>query len=226
MNAKIKNYVNVLFNDIPNTRKASELKEEILSNLNEHFEEHIREGKSENQAYTEALGDLGDIDELLNSLAPEREIQEKLDVYKTKYAKNTAIAIVLYILGIISLIVPPAISAVFSIGDTAKFGVIGLILLLIFAAFATGIIVYTNMSTPQDVEPFLKKDKEPYTFDTSTEKGRFLTSFMKLYWLIVTIIYLAVSFYTGRWGISWLIWLIAAAVKQAIYMFLGVNDEK
>ena len=41
----------------------SELKEEILSNLNEHFEEHISEGKGENQAYTEALGDLGDIDD-------------------------------------------------------------------------------------------------------------------------------------------------------------------
>ena len=50
MNQKIKNYVDVLFDDIPNSRKAIELKEEILSNLNEHFEAHIAEGKSKNQA--------------------------------------------------------------------------------------------------------------------------------------------------------------------------------
>ena len=70
MNSKIKNYVDVLFNDIPMTRKAAELKEEILSTLNEHFEAHLAEGKSENQAYTEALSDMGDIDELLESLTP------------------------------------------------------------------------------------------------------------------------------------------------------------
>ena len=78
MNSKIKNYVDVLFNDVPKTRKAVELKEEILADLNEHFEAHIAQGKSENQAYTEALADLGDIDELLSSLAPERELKPKI----------------------------------------------------------------------------------------------------------------------------------------------------
>ena len=99
MNGKIKNYVDVLFNDIPQTRKAAELKEEILSNLNEHFEAHIAEGKSENQAYTEALGDLGDVDELLESLAPERELKPKIDDYRKKAAKNKSIAVMLYIFG-------------------------------------------------------------------------------------------------------------------------------
>ncbi len=92
MNSKIKNYVEVLFTDIPSTRKSQELKEEILSNLNEHFEEHLREGKSENQAYTEALGDLGDIDELLKDLAPEQEIKEKLDKKLEKGIKIPLIA--------------------------------------------------------------------------------------------------------------------------------------
>ena len=45
MNRKIKNYVDVLFNDVPKTIKAAELKEEILADLNEHFEAHISEGK-------------------------------------------------------------------------------------------------------------------------------------------------------------------------------------
>ena len=46
MNTKIKNYVDVLFNDVPTTRKAQELKEEILADLNEHYASHIAEGKS------------------------------------------------------------------------------------------------------------------------------------------------------------------------------------
>ena len=84
MNTKIKNYVDVLFNDVSKTRKAQELKEEILADLNEHYASHIAEGKSENQAYTDALADLGDIDELLASLAPERELKPKIDAYRVK----------------------------------------------------------------------------------------------------------------------------------------------
>lgn len=224
MNKKIKNYVDVLFNDIPNTRKASELKEEILSNLNEHFEEHMREGKGENQAYTEALADLGDVDSLLKDLAPEREIQEKLDVYRKFRARNTSVAVVLYILGAIALIGPAGLCSVFGFGNEDKAGILGLIALLIFAAIATGIIIYTNMSVPQDVEPFLKQ-KKTSEFDTSTEKGKLLKAIMEIYWLIVTIIYLAVSFMTHSWAYSWLIWLIAAAVQKAIYLFADVNED-
>lgn len=45
MNSKIKNYVEVLFSDIPRSNKARELKEELLSNMSERFEDYIQEGK-------------------------------------------------------------------------------------------------------------------------------------------------------------------------------------
>ncbi|MCQ2582951.1 MAG: permease prefix domain 1-containing protein [Treponema sp.] len=225
MNSKIKNYVEVLFTDIPSTRKSQELKEEILSNLNEHFEEHLREGKSENQAYTEALGDLGDIDELLKDLAPEQEIKEKLDVYRKRRARNTSIAVMLYIAGAIALIAPAGIASVFQLGNEDKFGIIGFIVLLVFVAIATGILIYTKMSVPQDVEPFLKQKPNEPVIDTSTKKGRFLAAFMKLYWTLITIIYLVVSFTTGEWGLTWLIWLIASAIKHAIFLIADVEER-
>ena len=59
MNTKIRNYVDVLFSDAPRSKKAQELKQEILASLNEHFEEYIAQGKSENQAYSQAVADLG-----------------------------------------------------------------------------------------------------------------------------------------------------------------------
>ena len=230
MNQKIKNYVDVLFNDIPQTRKASELKEEILSTLNDHFESHLAEGKSENQAYTESLADLGDVDELLASLAPERELKPKIDEYKKRAAKNKAIAVMIYILGAIFITCLPAISEVFGIGDVEKFGVIGLFGLLVCAAIATGLLIYTNNSVPQDVEPYLTKKSKARSGSgpngERTDRENFWFSFWKLYWLVVTIIYLAISFTTGAWFITWIIWLIAAAVKQAIIMFGNVPDEE
>ena len=222
MNSKIKNYVDVLFNDIPQTRKAAELKEEILSNLNEHFEAHIAEGKSENQAYTESLADLGDVDELLESLAPERELKPKIDDYRKKAAKYKSIAVMLYIFGAILLTCIPGTAAIFGLGaDTAKFGIIGFAGMMICIAIATGILIYTKNSVPQDVEPYLVRGKSHVKsmYDAPDEIDPFWQSVWKLYWLVVTIIYLGLSFATHAWHVTWIIWLIASAVQQAIRMF-------
>jgi hypothetical protein len=46
-----------------------------------------------------------------------------------------------------------------------------------------------------------------------------------LYWVIVTIIYLSVSFSTGAWHVSWLIWLIATAIEQALMILFSINRD-
>lgn len=228
MNTKIKNYVEVLFRDIPNTQKAQELKEELLSTLNDHFEAHIAEGKSENQAYTEALADLGDVDELLKGLEPDRELKEKIDVYRQKRAKNTAIAVMMYILGTVCVIFFSTIPDMLDVKRTEIFPIIGVISMLVFAAFATGLIIYTNMSMPQDVSQYISQKSGKYheiKYTGDSKALKIIASFMKVYWTLVLVIYLAVSFTTGMWAWTWLIWVIASAVKEAIYIFFS-NEEK
>ena len=51
MNKKIDNYIDVLFSDIPRSKKASELKEELRANMNEHYDDCIAQGQTESQAY-------------------------------------------------------------------------------------------------------------------------------------------------------------------------------
>ncbi|MBQ1833203.1 MAG: hypothetical protein II563_06335 [Treponema sp.] len=226
MNSKIKNYVDVLFRDIPNTKKAKELKEEILSNLNDHFEAHVAEGKSENQAYTESLADLGDVDELLKSLEPERDLKNRIDEFRKSRAKKTAVAIVLYIIGIALLIGFGGMGEFISGLDEDKMGLIGLILMLVCAAVATGLIIYANMCAPQDVKDYLSKgsgiipDRKPRTTGNKS-----LDAFFRFYWLLALAIYLFISFRTGAWYITWIIWIIAAAIKEAVYCFTGVDSK-
>lgn len=228
MNSKIKNYVDVLFKGIPNTKKAQELKEEILSNLNDHFEAHIAEGKSENQAYTDSLADLGDIDELLKSLEPERELKEKIDTYRIFRAKNTSLSICLFFCGIVCVIGFGAFSAFLAPEKVALFGAMGVIAMFVCIAAGVGLLVYTHMSMPQDVSQYImtKNRFALAEYSGSNKNLRKLAAFMKLYWSIVLLIYLGVSFYTGRWGITWIIWLIAVAVKNALYIFFETSDEE
>ena len=52
-----------------------------------------------------------------------------------------------------------------------------------------------------------------------------VNSVKNLYWVIVTIIYLSVSFSTGAWHISWLIWLIATAIEQALTIIFSIKYD-
>ena len=52
MNHKIDSYINALFSDVPRTKKAQELIDELLSNMRDRYEDYLREGKSEAQAYS------------------------------------------------------------------------------------------------------------------------------------------------------------------------------
>lgn len=227
MNSKIKNYVDVLFKDIPSTKKAKELKEEILSNLNDHFEAHIAEGKSENQAYTASLADLGDIDELLNTLEPEKELKNKIDDFRRIRARNTSISVMLYIISVVFVVGFASISEVFGIGDSEKFAIVGVICMFLCIAAATGLLIYTHMSMPQDVSQYISKGNSLISKQYGESKNaRAIAAFMKLYWCIVLVIYLLVSFSSGKWYITWLIWVIASALKNAIFIFFDANNDE
>lgn len=222
MNSKIKNYVDVLFNDVPNTRKASELKEEILSNLNEHFEAHLAEGKSENQAYTDSLSDLGDIDELLAGLAPEKELKIKIDEYRKIRAKRYSIALILIFIGFILMAgcIGAGCFAFYNLKGILS--IIGIIGFVAFAGAATGLIVYTNMSVPQDIEPFLIKHQGEKHGST---EYRIYKSFIDMYWIYITVIYFIVSFATYAWHITWLIWVASPAIYKSLHIFFDEEDN-
>ena len=99
-----------------------------------------------------------------------RSLSEKINLYKKKHAKFTSIGVMLYILGAAIFLAIPGVAAVTNKGDISLCGLIGLIILLIFVAVATGLIVFVNMSIPQDVAPYFVK-KEDVWLDKSTKKG-------------------------------------------------------
>ncbi len=224
MNKKMKNYVDVLFADIPQTKNAVELKEEILSNLNEHFEALVAEGKSENQAYTESLAEIGDIDELLASLAPERELKPKIEAYRKKRAGFTATAVGLYFMAGVLFFGFSAIASGLHLKNSSLYETVGIMLMLLFCGIATGLLVFINMSVPQDVAPYVEAKKKEWGGNVD-ERAAFWKSFFGLFWMVAVIVYLLVSFSTGAWHITWIIFLIGGAIRQALKMIFNLPDE-
>lgn len=218
MNYKIESYIGALFADVPRTQKAQELKEELLGNMNERYEDYLRSGKSEAEAYSMTVANMGDVDAMLAAVMPDEEFRREAQRYRTRNARNTAIAVGMYILGA-ALVV---LSSMFETDNIAILSVVGL---LVIAAVATGLIIYTNMSTPQqykNVDADERREQELLR----TSAGRKFKAAMSLYWLVITVVYFAASFWSNAWHMTWLIWPLAAILSGILYTIFEMRVEK
>lgn len=64
----IETYILNIFSTLPKTDEIEKLKEELLANMEEKYEDLKELGKSENEAISIVISEFGDIDELLLQL--------------------------------------------------------------------------------------------------------------------------------------------------------------
>ena len=72
MREQLRAYVLRLFAQAPDTQRNRELREEILQNTLDRFDDLIAQGVPEESAYTQAVGSIGDVESLLEP-APEKK---------------------------------------------------------------------------------------------------------------------------------------------------------
>lgn len=139
MEPKLRDYVENLFINAPNTKQAYELKEEIIRNTIERYHDLIAEGKSEGDSYNLAIAGIGDINELLVALGgePVTEQQysdEQISAIKSRQSIFKGIAVALYILCVTPTIFLAATPLV----------AISPVFMFLMIAVATGLIIYSG----------------------------------------------------------------------------------
>ena len=207
MNDKIRVYLNGLFENAPNTKKVYDLKDEIISNANEKYNDLINEGKEEKDAFEQVINEIGNVEELIGEIVKENPIdKESNEKLRKKTALVVTISVALYILCLISCIVLDE----FSMPDwviASSFFTLG--------GIPTCFLIYHFMSRPKYskyedtmVEEFKEwKGKK----DSNKEIKNAISSII---WTLTVIIYLGISFAFGIWHISWIIFLIAALIED------------
>ena len=106
MNDKIRVYVNELFENAPNTKRANDLKDEIISNANDKYSDLISDGKTEKEAYDKVIQEIGNVDELLQEIERESPINSSIyDANRKKTALIVSVSVGLYFLSLISTII-------------------------------------------------------------------------------------------------------------------------
>ena len=133
MRNKLICYIEGLFEGVPDTPQVRELKEEILQNTLDRYDEECSKGAAETVAYNTAVMSIGDVDGLLAEFrSPKKE--------KKGFRRVClAIAIALYIL----CVVPPIIADALGWPDA-----VGASLLFLLIDVIQGVVLSNNVSEP------------------------------------------------------------------------------
>lgn len=216
MEENIRRYVEGLFEGTTPSRKAVELKEEMIQNLTEKYRDLLGEGKTPEAAYNIAIAGIGDVSGLIRDLRNESLDPDKIDAQRQKTAMLTAVAVMLYILSVIPVIILGVVAP--------NIAVVGVVLMFLFIAAATGLLIYNHMSKPRYVkmEDTMVEDFRQWQSD-SKDKKSLRSAVSSAVWSLIVALYFIISFITGAWYITWVIFIIGGAVQSILNIAFAVK---
>ena len=211
MREQLISYVDLLF---AATDDAEEIKQEILQNTLDRYDDLIAQGKSDQAAYTLAISGIGDISEILeHTAAPAAMDVSPAPGVPAEPGKNKklmrAVAVGMYIC------CPIPVILLSNFGDS----ILGIVLMFLLIAAATVLMILTD-----DVKKKSEDDCGCSTSQTKREPMRRAIS--KIITTVTLCVYLLISFTTGTWYITWLIFPIAGALNQLINACMDLKEAK
>jgi len=223
MDEKLRRHVDDLFSETAPTRKAVELKEEMIQNLSEKYCDLIAEGKTEEAAYNITIAGIGDISALLAEL--ERDMTNKesttfeTEASRQKSALLTAIAVMMYILCVLPLIMMSVLGFRFA-------SEIGVPVMFLMIAGATGLLIYNSMTKPKyhSSDTMVEEFREWQSDDKDRKALRKAIS--SALWSIIVALYLIISFMTFAWHITWIIFILGAVIESLINILFTLKKGK
>lgn len=210
MREQLIKYIEFLFKDSPD---ATDLKNEIMSNTLDKFDDMVASGTSEESAFNYSVSGIGDISSLLNEKKKETEYEA---AGQKPRAIMLAVAIALYILSIVPCIM---LDGNDTLAPSLMFAII---------AVATALIIYRSTAYKK-YEAKNDTESERIKERNSEENGRTILrqSLRSAVWALTVAIYFIVSFATYAWYVTWVIFIIGAAISNIIgAVFSLAGDRK
>lgn len=215
MENRIREHVEDLFRDAPNNQRIYELKVELIQNLMDKYYDLVGEGKSPEDAYNLTILGIGDVEELIASVEEPTVIRASMGKKKTAF--RVSIAVMLYILSVVPVIL---------FAEAGINAVYGVVIMFVMIAAATGLIIYNSMSSPH-------KKSRPETVvedfkqwqNKKSGNNAVYKAIMSAFWPLCLALYFVLSFTTGRWNVTWIIFLIAPAVSGIIKAVFDLKNS-
>ena len=277
MREQLIQYVNLLF---AGNGDVEDIKQEILQNTLDRYDDLIGQGKPAGEAYRQAIAGIGDVNEIINGKAAPDFVEENRepvyapmpefeDTAPAVSRMMRAIAIFLYIISPVPLflfsitnwtevglccllvivaaatallilfkksgapltmyritraaavflyIISPAPLFLFSIMNWAE---VGLCFMLVIVAAATVLLIL--FKKPDDVNEYTQSSTQ--SARTDNPRKQLKKSVGSLISTIGLVAYFVISFSTGAWFITWLIFPIIGAVKGVVNSCIDLKED-
>ncbi|MEA4988050.1 MAG: permease prefix domain 1-containing protein [Anaerovorax sp.] len=228
---QIRNYIEAMFSGLPKTREVVEMKLTMLENMEEKFEELLKEGKNENEAVGMVLADFGSMEELKAELgisdisevvtiasSPIQEntsLKEEFYAFKKKFGIAIAIAVGFFILA-------PAMYLLFEtiFGNNSPIAIFAFFLSI---ACGAGICIYFGTQNDKYKELLHIKENGREEDDAGIS-----TLVASIGFPIATIAYLSMGFFWDLWHPGWIIFPITAmivGISKSIFVYKKGNKH-
>ncbi|MDR1905696.1 MAG: permease prefix domain 1-containing protein [Clostridiales bacterium] len=197
MREAFQKYLDKRFSSYKKSKALNDFKEELLSNLNERFEEFKAEGLSDNESYKRSIESLGDYS----------------DALKTLDAHTPAKTMVTYsklILSVSALYFVLLITAYLGISFLTKGWSKTWLIVLV------GSVLYV-------VVMFILNSKNALA---NQKNGKMRFNVLAIFTAVMLLSYFFISFVTKKWGITWLIPIDFFAVWLVADIFLTKLKKK
>lgn len=211
MREQLIQYVELLF---AGTQDCEDMKQEILQNTLDRYDDLLAEGKVPQAAYRLAIAGIGDINEILGTQKQDAPAVSYAWVKKETKDNDTptkklmrAIAIGLYIL------CPLPLFLLSELGMST----LGLCGLLAIVAIATFLIILGGKKDEDEDE----EDEDDLPTTPKQELRRAIQAVLNT---LTLVLYLLISFSTKAWYITWLIFPISGALWGLIKAILDLKE--
>ncbi|MDE7477222.1 MAG: permease prefix domain 1-containing protein [Lachnospiraceae bacterium] len=225
MKEKIREHFNKLFTDAPRTRKAIDLKQEMMQSAIDKYDDMMADGYSEEDAYQNVIDSIGDVTELFPEVE-EKNLLTLSEADRKKKAMLTSAAVGFYIFA----------GAVFFffgiISDIARLhydlSSLGLVLAILICIPPTVMLVYAANMYPgyskKEKQDMVERYKEVKY--SSNKEMAVIKSINSIIWIITLVVYFLISFATYNWHVTWLLFLIAICVQKIVKLIFDLKTEE
>lgn len=218
MKEKIIQHFNKIFADAPKTRKALDLKQEMVQSAMDKYDDMVADGYSEEDAYQNVIHSIGDVTELFSEVE-EKNLLSLPEKDRKKKAVLTAVATGLYIFAGAVFFLYCAIE-----GDA----LLGFVLTIMLCIAPTVMIVYAANMYPDYVrreQPDMVELYKEAKHENNRQKAVRKT-INSIIWSLALILYFLISFETFQWHITWIIFLIAVCVQSIVKLVFELRAEE
>lgn len=236
MNEKLSNHIQMLFEKAPKTRKALELKEELLVNSEERYQDLIAGGISSEDAIKNVIISIGNVSELFQGLEDSNpELNGDNDARIKKSAIIKTIAAGIYIFSVVVLFTFVFIDSIIhrSTGfleglpgsDPINYTMVGIILMILIDIIPTCMLVYITSMYPnyRKQEDTLVEDFKEWKNDNIKKKS-VKGAVSLVLWTSTILLYFALSFATFAWYATWIIFLAALCIQTIIELLFRLKE--